>query len=321
MKAIKLRRILVPIDFSPESLETVRYARLLAKRFGAKLHLMHVVTPPPAFPLGRGTLPLAFSGKQIAAGVLKRLKSLAAEYSVPPQLARYTVRAGAAADKINEIARESGADLIAISTRGYTGLKHAFLGSTTGKVVRSAPCPVLVVRDLEHQSARQRARRGRTPLRLFRKILAPLDFSKHSRAGLNYALGFAREFRASLVLFHSIVIQSYSLGDEYTALEVPNLLGLQQDYADDEMKALRDELAESNLEITSKVTVGSLVDQIDEFVRANAVDLIITSTHGRSGVQRIFIGSTAEQIVRHAPCPVLVVPNRAARKNANKSRA
>jgi nucleotide-binding universal stress UspA family protein len=280
MKAIKLRQILVPIDFSPKSLETLRYTKLLAKRLGAKLHLVHVVTPPPPFPLGRGMLPLAFSGKQIAAGLLKRLKSLAAEYFVPPQLARYTVRGRAAADKINEIAHESGADLIAISTLGYTGLKHAFLGSTTGRVVRSAPCTVLVVRDLEHQTARQRARRGRTPLQ-FQKILVPLDFSECSRLGLNYALGFAREFRASLVLFHSVVIQSYALGDEYTALEVPNLLGLQQDYADDEMKALRDELAESNLEIASKVSVGSLVEQIDEFVRANAVDLIIAATHGR----------------------------------------
>ncbi|MEO6870773.1 MAG: universal stress protein, partial [Chthoniobacterales bacterium] len=48
--------------------------------------------------------------------------------------------------------------------------------------------------------------------------------------------------------------------------------------------------------------------------RSEGVDLIITSTHGRSGVKRAFIGSTAEQIVRHAPCPVLVVPNRSAAK-------
>ncbi|MGH7936554.1 MAG: universal stress protein [Chthoniobacterales bacterium] len=62
----------------------------------------------------------------------------------------------------------------------------------------------------------------------------------------------------------------------------------------------------------TKVGVGSPVEQIDQCVRAGGIDLIIISTHGRSGVKRAFIGSTAEQIVRHAPCPVLVVPNRIA---------
>ena len=318
MKTTKLRRILVPIDFSPESEKTLRFAKVFGARFGATLQLIYVVAPPPSFPSGQGMLPLAFFEKRIVAGALKRLKKLAAEYSLPPRPNRCTVRVGVAADKINEIAREMGADLVAISTRGYTGLKHFFLGSTTGRVVRSAPCPVLVVRDREHLSARRSARRGRTPLQ-FQKILVPLDFSECSRLGLDYALGFAREFRASLVLFHSVV-HSYALGDEYTAPEVPNVLGLQQDFAEDEMKALRDELPESHLEITSKITVGSLVEQLDEYVRANAVDLIITSTHGRSGLKRIFIGSTAEQIVRHAPCSVLVVPNRSSSAKAKKSK-
>ena len=319
MRVTKIRQILVPLDFSPESLKTLQFAKLLAKRFNAKLHLVHVVTPPPAFSLGRGALRL-FPEKQIATSALKRLKDLAAQFSLPPRLQRCTVRSGAAADKIVEIAHETGADLLAISTRGYTGLKRAFVGSTTERVVRSAPCPVLVVRENEHLSASQRARRGRTPLRFFKKILVPLDFSECSRVGLDYALGLASEFRAGLVLFHSIIIHSYALGDEYTALEVPNLLGLQQDFAEEEMKAWRDQLPKSNLKLTSKITVGSLVEQLDDYVRANAVDLIITSTHGRSGLQRVFIGSTAEQIVRHAPCSVLVVPNRSSSRQAKKGR-
>jgi nucleotide-binding universal stress UspA family protein len=52
------------------------------------------------------------------------------------------------------------------------------------------------------------------------------------------------------------------------------------------------------------------VEQIGKYVRKAGVDLIITSTHGRSGLRRVFMGSTAERIVRYAPCPVLVVPNR-----------
>lgn len=233
-----LRRILVPIDFSPESLKTLRYGKLLAKRFDAKLHLVHVVTPPPMFPARRGTLSWAFSKTEVAGNAKKRLKNLAAEFSLPPRPSSWTVRVGATADEISEVARTTDADLIAIATRGYTGLKHAFLGNTTERVVREAPCPVLVVRDREYLSAKERARRGRTPLQ-FRKILVPVDFSECSRLGLDYALGFAPELRASLVLFHSVFVHAYMLGDEYTAREAPDLIATQQDYAKDEMEKVR----------------------------------------------------------------------------------
>jgi nucleotide-binding universal stress UspA family protein len=312
-KAIMLRQILVPIDFSPESLKTLRYAKLLSKRFGAELHLVHVVTPPVAS-LPRHASWLTFS-KEVAANARKRLAELAAESSLPARPKPYSVRMGKIADEINEVARVRNVGLIAIATRGYTGLKHAFLGSTTEQVVRNAPCPVLVVREKKAASAKERARRGRTPLQ-FRKILVPVDFSENSRLGLEYGMRFAREFRASLVVFHSVFVTSYVLGDEYTAREVPNLIAIQQDYAKEEMEKLREEVSGNGCEIETEIAFGSPVEQISDYVTKQDVDLIVTSTHGRSGLSRVFIGSTAERIVRHAPCPVLVVPNRAPRKSA-----
>jgi nucleotide-binding universal stress UspA family protein len=317
MKATKLRQILVPIDFSPQSLETLRFTKLLATRFRAKLHLVHVVTPPQSFPLRRAMLPFAFSKKEATASALKALKNVRAEFSLSPRSNRCTVRIGAPAEEISQTARELGVDLITIATRGYTGLKHAFLGSTTARVVRSAPSPVLVVREKEHQSASQRARRGRTPLQ-FKKILVPLDFSECSRVGLDYALGFAREFRANLVLFHSVIVHSYALSDEYTVLEVPNVIALEKEYAEEQMEKLRRELSKKSVEVETSTAVGSPVERIGEYVGANDVDLIITSTHGRSGLQRVLIGSTAEQIVRYATCPVLVVPNRSSLSKTGK---
>ncbi len=313
MKATKLRLILVPIDFSPASLATLRFAKLLASRFGANLHLVHVIAPAPIYSLARGVLLLPFPDKAMVQSDKKRLQDLVSQFSLPPRSTQCIVRVGEASAQINEAAKKCRADLIAIATRGLTGLKHAFLGSTTQRVVRGAPCPVLVVRENEHLSAKERERRGRTPLQ-FQKILVPVDFSECSRLGLNCALGFAREFRSSLILFHSVVVHSYALSDEYTALEAPNILSQQQDYADEEMARLRREIGKEFGKIETKVAVGSPVEQIDQCVRAEGIDLIITSTHGRSGVKRVFIGSTAEQIVRHAPCPVLVVPNRIAPK-------
>jgi nucleotide-binding universal stress UspA family protein len=113
-----------------------------------------------------------------------------------------------------------------------------------------------------------------------------------------------------VVLFHSVFVTPFVLGDEYTAREVPNLIPLQQDYAEEEMEKLRKEIRAKGSEVETEIAFGSPVEQINEYDTKKHVDLIITSTHGRSGLERLFIGSTAERIVRYAPSPVLVVPNR-----------
>ena len=315
-KALTMRRILVPIDFSPESLKTLRYAKRLGERFKAKLYLVHVVTPPLAlFPQPREALPSNFT-QEMAANAVKRLQKIAAEFSLTSPPKRYTVRIGAPVGEISEVARITRAELIAIATRGYTGLKRAFLGSTTESVVRNAPCPVLVVRDKD-ESTSQRARRA--PLQ-FRKILVPLDFSDASRLGLEYALGFAQEFRATVILFHSIFVSAYLMGNRHTAHQVPTLIANQQEHARTEMEKLRETISRKGGAVETNIAVGSPVEQIGKYVRKASVDLIITSTHGRSGWRRVFIGSTAERIVRYATCPVLVVPNRFAGKKASKGR-
>ncbi|HEY2802228.1 MAG TPA: universal stress protein, partial [Chthoniobacterales bacterium] len=141
MKATKLRRILVPIDFSLPSLATLRFAKLLAARFGAKLHLVHIVAPIPIYSLGPGVLLPPFPDKAIMQAAKKRLQELVSQFSLPEGETRCTVRLGEASAQINDVAGQSCADLIAIATRGLTGLKHAFLGSTTQRVVRAASCP------------------------------------------------------------------------------------------------------------------------------------------------------------------------------------
>lgn len=319
LKGTTVRRILVPVDFSPESLKTLRFAKLLATRFDARLHLMHVVSPQVMYAPRPVIVPRAFSEKAIASRALQRLKKLAAELDLPTRSNPCTVRSGTTVAEINEAAFKIDADLIAIGTRGFTGLKRVLIGSTTERVVRQAPCPVLVVREKEQQSTKKGARKGRTALQ-FRKILVPVDFSTPSRLGLEYALGFAQEFGARLVVFHSVFVTPFVLGTEYTARAIPNLISIQQDYAKDEMEKLRRSVSRKGREIETEIAFGSPVEQITDYVAKENIDLIITSTHGRSGLQRAFIGSTAERVVRHASCPVLVVSNRPIRKKTSKAR-
>lgn len=317
-KALALRRVLVPIDFSPESLQALRYAKRLSERFAARLHLIHVVAPPPSFLPQLGALPLNFT-QELAAAASERLRKLAAECSLPMRPRPYSVRVGEIADEVHTVARVTRAELIAIATRGYTGLKRAFLGSTTETVLQNASCPVLVVRENKRRSTKQRARKGR-PLH-FRKILVPLDFSEPSRLGLEYALGFAQEFHATVVLFHSVFVAPYLFGNRDAAHQGPMLIASEQKYARTEMENLREAISRKGGTVETKVALGSPVEQIGKYVRKAGVDLIITSTHGRSGLRRVLMGSTAARVVRYATCPVLVVPNRAAARKAHKSRS
>jgi nucleotide-binding universal stress UspA family protein len=316
IKPLTIRRILVPIDFSPESLKALRYAKRLVERFKAKLHMVHVVTPPLVlFPQPRQVLPRNFT-EEMVGNAIDRFEEVVRDFSLPLRHRHHTVRIGAVAQEINEVARITRTDFIAIATRGYSGLKRAFLGSTTESVVRNARCPVLVVREKDGSTG-SRGRKG--PLQ-FRKILVPLDFSEASRLGLEYALSFAEQFHATVLLFHSISVSAYVMGNRYTAHHVPTQIANQQECVRREMEELREAILRKGGVAEIKIAVGSAVEQIGKYVRKAGVDLIITSTHGRTGLRRVFIGSTPERLVRHATCPVLVVPNRAAGKKMRGKR-
>lgn len=144
--------ILVPTDFSECAAQALRYAIPLAVEHQAAITLLYVAASNyTAGSYGFIDYP-AIEGDILASGH-KQLASLA-EAEVAGQVESHLlVRAGLPPLEIVEAAREIRADLIVISTHGRTGLKHAWLGSVAEQVVRRAPCPVLVVRELSHDSS------------------------------------------------------------------------------------------------------------------------------------------------------------------------
>ena len=146
-----LKKILVPLDFSVASRNAFAYAMRIAQEFGAELILLHVINPAPSAGFaGLQDVP-AFAAADVSEGE-KQLRGLAASARKRDvETARGVVRAGIPAHEIVEMAKETGVDLIVIATHGYTGWKHFCIGSTAEKVVRAAPCPVLVVREKEHE--------------------------------------------------------------------------------------------------------------------------------------------------------------------------
>src|SRR4029077_948605 len=178
MKTLKVRNIIVPIDFSKISVQAIQIARQLARRFGASIHLAHVrqsnytgdfVAPP--------FMTYEQEGEQTA---LEELKKVASECGVSS--ATCDVLSGAPPfDEICRLAHTIPADLVVMPTHGRTGLKHVFLGSTAERIVQHSSCPVLVTREKSAKS-RNGSQAG------MKTILVPVDFSSCSREGLRYAI-------------------------------------------------------------------------------------------------------------------------------------
>ena len=146
----RLKRILVPIDFSDCAKKALRYAIPLAKEHEAAITLLYVV--PPDYAVGEygGIAYAALHDDACAAGE-RELAALAVEEVRREVPADTLVRSGSPAFAIIEAAKELPADIIVISTHGRTGLKHMLLGSVTEHVVCRGPCPVLVVRERERE--------------------------------------------------------------------------------------------------------------------------------------------------------------------------
>ena len=147
----RLRTILAPVDFSADSAKALNYVRAFAAQFEADVVLVHVVEPA-IIPDNFGIVPPSYEeiGGALVKAAEERLKRLANEVAPRPGAVQWMVRTGRAPGEIVRVAGEVKADLIIITTHGYTGLKHVLMGSTAELIVRHAPCPVLTVRDPEH---------------------------------------------------------------------------------------------------------------------------------------------------------------------------
>jgi nucleotide-binding universal stress UspA family protein len=307
-KRLQIRNVLVPIDFSEPSLEAIEFALPLLKQFGAELHLVYVFEPD--YPLSSlMTMPLIVPELEGDKRVRRHLKDVAKKYGV--ELRRENIHAvrGRPFEEICRLARDRGIDLIVTVTRGNTGLKHLVLGSTAERVVRYTPCPVLVLRPSGRK--KKASGNGKMPRRAlsFRKILVPIDFSDCSIKGLAYAKALAKQFESRLVLLNSVALHYYVTGDEYARYDFPLVMQQADKAAQEQMRDLVQKTNWDGIQVEQSLEIGHAGQQICARAQDYGADVIVTSTHGTTGLKHILLGSTAEYVVRHASCPVLVVPS------------
>ena len=313
----KIENILVPIDFSERSLRAITTAKRIAQRFGATVHLAHVqeysypaVSFGPGAPVYAGAM---IDFEELRKSSEERLTALAKEHRLTG-----TCRAEigvAPFELISWMARKIGADLIVTSTHGRTGIKRAFLGSTAERLVQYSPCPVLVAREGKQAGA------GRKPasdsVMSINAILVPVDFSACSLSGLNYAIGFAKKFSARIIVLHVVDLGPLLAADGYAVF---NPAAFEQAALRDAEQGMNQFLQSANfgaVPFQPMVVLGGSVEAICKAASIEQADIIITATHGRTGLKHVLIGSTAEVVVRRAACPVLVVPSHPAVRAAN----
>lgn len=151
---IKISKILVPTDFSDLSLQALRYARELAATFGAQIHCLHVIDEAYQYwsTMGPESAPVGPAVEDLKSLAERHMERFGDEHLVGLDYVPVAkVITGNPWSDIVQYALENTIDLIILATHGRGGIAHALLGSTTEKVVRKAPCPVLVVRDTEHE--------------------------------------------------------------------------------------------------------------------------------------------------------------------------
>lgn len=287
--------VLVATDFSPTAEAAVHWGEELVRARGGKLVLVHAVDM-------HNTLSDFLSrsvdlDEQVRAAASARLDEAAAASRERGLEVESRLEFGVASQAVVRAAGELAPDLVVQGSRGLTpGLSHLLLGSTAQRVVQHSPRPVLTVHPGD---------RDRHPA--IRHVLVPTDFSDDAQGAAHAARALvAGEQDARLTLLHA-----YHLPIEYTAYgTIPTSIPFHADVA-----AVADEkLAEAAAALAGEAhTVDTLAKEgyppevIADTARELAVDLIAMGTHGRTGLRHLLLGSNAERVIEHAPCPVLTV--------------
>jgi nucleotide-binding universal stress UspA family protein len=202
---------------------------------------------------------------------------------------------GRAVTGVLEAAERHRADLLVAGTRGRTGWKRFLLGSTAKRLVRDAPCPVLTVHE-----------KDAGPPRPLHTVLVPTDFSEDATLAVEAAASaLAPEGERRLVLVHAFGIPIET--EHHPARLLIEALRAAEGTAQARIEALRTKLERPGLTIETLVREGHPADVILAHAEAVRADLIAMGTHGRSGIDRLLLGSTTERVLPLAPCPVLTV--------------
>lgn len=290
---IHLDTILVAYDFSEHAEAALRRAVELARTTKAKLHLLHSC----GLPIG-GVMPYDAAipvdvWTAIREGAAERLEGVRRGVAAQGVDVAGEVTMLFPVDAIVATAEKIGAGLIAVGTRGLTGLKHMMLGSVAERVVRLAPCPVLAVKAGDS---------GQLP----RKIVVATDFSEPGEHARSAGISLAKQLGAEVHLVHAFEIPLEPL-TRYGVAVPTDAIPLARAAARQKLDAAAADVRAAGVAVESHMTEVPAAPAIARVAGAIGAELVVVGTHGYTGMRHILLGSVAERTLRLAPCAVLTV--------------
>lgn len=297
---MRIRTILHPTDFSRSARAALAHALRLARRYGATLHVLHA-TPSlgddpvrSAYDFGTGD---ERALQEMAEEAQQRLKALIDETGLEGVDVVHAYDRGIApAPVILDYAAAHDVDLIAMGTHGRRGVKRFMLGSVAEEVVRRAACSVLTVRDEQE---------GDTTPPPIERVLVPVDLSTFTAPLFRAAKDVAAAFEARIDLLHVVEPLPFPI-PLVGGVTLHDLVPDPAARANEQMAHLIETVGGPHVTVKAHVREGHAASVIVEEAEALGTDLIVTASHGLSGIEGFLLGSVTARVVRRAGCPVLV---------------
>ncbi|WP_254529846.1 universal stress protein [Natrinema gelatinilyticum] len=287
-----IESVLIPTDGSDGALAGAKRGIALASQTDANLHVLSVVESRiSAADFDKLEHPsLEVKAKE----AVEEIAGLAADHDDDLDVTT-RVREGTPFQSIREYANRREIDVIAMGTKGSTGLDRVFLGSVTENVLRTARTPVLAVPPNAVET-----KIDDVP---FDRLLLPTDGSDGAAIATEWGIALAVRLESSVHTLYSI--DTSPLDD---VPERDELLEALEERGEDVVDAVRERGEEADVSVSGSIVTGSPVVEITSYATEHDVDMIVMGTHGRTGIGQWFLGSVTENVVRQAEVPVFCVP-------------
>ena len=287
---VNTERLLLATESSEFSEGANREAIRLAKRCGSKLTAMSVIESNPEF----GSMAPAILEK-LEKEVLAHLNSVKARAKQEGVTCETVTYEGEDSYKyIVEEAVKQKSTMIIMGRRGKKGFRRLVMGSTTSWTIGHSPCSVLVVPRAAQVD--------------FKSVVVATDGSKYSAAAASEAIGIAKRNNAKLTVLAVVPADIAMPTDiDFAAIQREKIADQDLQAAEKNARAVKDAAQKAGVEAQAFVMSGKPADAIIEIAKDKSADLVVVGSHGRTGLDRLLMGSVAERVIVLASCAVLVV--------------
>jgi nucleotide-binding universal stress UspA family protein len=305
MNDMRAPQILVPTDFSEHSMHALRYAASLGERFGATLHLVHVLTVHGLVGhLEEEEFPDLAPLLAAADGAARARLDAGAEHggAAEATVVRAVLRGINPWDEIVAYALRESANLIVMATHSASILARFLLGSVTERVLRLAPCPVLVIEKGDRDFVDPET----MAVRLGRVVVAD-DLSDKTERALSYAREWLAPYRPEIHLVHAVELE---VPEPYLVAGVTSVFALDPDLKrrlSAMLAAHASHTLPADWKVTTELREGRPHWAVPAYAAEVEADLLVVAGESHIDLAERIMGGTVERIARHAPCPMLVV--------------